>query len=191
MQEECTHNCQVICRTLCLLFYICCACICTCMSCTHITTYMWRSEDPWDLVLSCHHVSPNHWVWQSLLSLLSCKHIPLLCRALSTLTFLLHLSGREGDNLHWLWTPKWPTIQKGSVRSQEGCKHWGLSVSKSDVCQMLPDVHLPEGFLPLFSRAQVSEVSWYSIQNGKAPLPKTVFCLEQLVHVVLRIHAGG
>lgn len=94
------------------------------MSCTHITTYMWRSEDPWDLVLSCHHVSPNHWVWQSLLSLLSCKHIPLLCRALSTLTFLLHLSGREGDNLHWLWTPKWPTIQKGSVRSQEGCKHW-------------------------------------------------------------------
>lgn len=56
---------------------------------------------------------------------------------------------------------------------------------------MLPDVHLPEGFLPLFSRARVAEVSWYSIQNGKVPLPKTVFCLEQLVHVVLLIHAGG
>lgn len=71
---------------------------------------------------------------------------------------------------------KWPAIQKGSVRSQEGCEHWGLSVS--NVCQMLPDVKLHEGFLPLLSWAWVPEVSWWNIQNGRATLPKMVHLLR-------------
>lgn len=49
--------------------------------------------------------------------------------------------------------PQQPGIQKDSLGSQEGFEHWSLSVPEAGVCQVLPDVHLHEYFLPLFDGA--------------------------------------
>lgn len=65
--------------------------------------------------------------------------------------------------------PKWPGIQKDSLQSVRALST-GAYLSLRQVCvyQMLPDAHLHENFLPLLSPAYVAEVSWWSIQNGRA-----------------------